>query len=337
MKPIKRIRWAHTKSPLVRQYGLTNQLTKGTDSDIVIRGPQRARVELRSPNGGTTVGMSLDGYCTPATLQAVDQLHAIPGVVETITRLYEINVHIAPSFDWEEVHPQIMRVLTNVYYGGGDVEVNVPYRLSAFHPMQSFGQVFAGSNESHVVGTSICPYCVLVEDEKSPRASLLNTGEIWCLHCNRISPGPVNLMLLDYSGITDWFRRMIGILTSQLTCNYQILLGEPAFTFAKKGGQNYQFWLKRTHKGAEELLFITLVGSDEAAAAPPVEQNWGSESDSLNLKLWHLGFSDDKDDAPEESYHVEDVTFKRSWTRTDPKSKTITRAFLYRRSSENVQ
>ncbi|MBX9694845.1 MAG: hypothetical protein K2Z81_20825, partial [Cyanobacteria bacterium] len=264
------------------------------------------------------------------------QIHAIKGVLKTITRQYEINIHIAASFNWEEVHEQIIRILRNVYFGGGEVEIESPFYMPAFWPLRTFDQVFGdeqGKQPEYVVGTSICPYCVLVEGAKTPKASLLNTGNILCLECNRICPGPVTLDLLDYFGTTPWFRRMIGILTSQLTGNRHFG-SEPAFRLAKKGGQNYEYWLRRTTDTAEELLFITLRHYEGDAAAP--KQRWEREADSLSLKLWHLEFEEDKGEPEEQNHRVDDATFKRSWTRTDPVGKTETRVYLYQRRLEKA-
>ena len=326
MKTAKRIRCETTKSRHVRQYGLTVELTKDGETDIEAKGPLSFSEAERSNHR----------FFTPATCQAIEQILGVNGVVETITRRFEINVTIAPSFNWDDVHEQIIKILRNVYFGGGDVEVETPFQLSAFHPADSFDDVFhkkptrdciVGVYPEAVVGVSLCPYCFVMNEVCKPEACQLHSGDVWCPSCNRVSPGPTTMGIVEYLGYRESYRRIISSLSSQLTRNLHIQ-DEPAFSHARRGGQNHEVWLRRTTPYHNELLFLTLMHDPDHATAPELREP-ASESAALDSKLWGYGFV--RDEAAEESdYRVDDATFVRSWTQRNPQDKTIIRVRLYR-------
>lgn len=327
MKPTKRIRWETTRSHHVRKYGLTVELTRDGESDIEAKGPQSFSDAERSHHR----------YFTAATCQAIEQIHAVKGVVETITRRFEINVTIAPSFDWEDVHDGIIKILRNVYFGGGEVDVETPYQLSAFHPASSFDDVFhknpsrgcvVGVYPEAVTGVTLCPYCFVMNDVRKPEACQLQSGDVWCLTCNRVSAGPTTMGILEYLGYGENYRRIISVLSSQRIDNLRTR-DEPPFAHARRGGQNHEVWLRRTTPYAHELLFLTLKHDSDHATAPALNEP-SSESAELNSKLWNFGFVTDEA-SEERDYRVEDASFVRSWTQRNPQDKTIIQAHLYRR------
>jgi len=110
MQDIRRIKVVSTTSPNVRVYGVSRQTSTSSFGVQIIRDISEDSKTLQR--------------ITPETLTVVNQILALSGgILELRVRPFEVEVHKAAVFEWEDVHDDIINILRQAYFPSPEVEV----------------------------------------------------------------------------------------------------------------------------------------------------------------------------------------------------------------------
>lgn len=108
MKQINRIRFSNIKSSNVRTYGISRELTNRKEScyaenTIVLTDEKPYH----------------DGwYATRKTVDVINRIITLPGVLRLDFSAYEMRVTLASVFDWEDIHLDIITIIKEEYFKG---------------------------------------------------------------------------------------------------------------------------------------------------------------------------------------------------------------------------